>query len=348
MIESYPSVQRPYTKKPLPCEEDVLKEHKALKDFLTSQYDEKRDPYKMRPIFVRTNVCSKALGSSYLCQRNTSVLCTIFGPKPLSFQTAKQTQTSLEKGSLEFDINFTSFCQSTKSAKECLLRPDMHVFKEKRFLQGTHEEESLANRLAETFQSVVLFEYIPYTSFDVCLTILTNEGGLTSAAINCVSIGLADAGIPMKSLCVSMTIALTPHPFLLQEVENKVTSSDMLVLVDPSHEELSFLESIETNLTYETSQKEPTQMTFICVAFCTSDSTIALLDVQGFIQHENLHSLLKQSESWCIQLCHEIRKQICGELAYRKKTDHLEAVYASYLMKQLKPSLKEDHENETN
>ena len=324
-----------------------------------------RNFYEIRPIFIRTNVSSKASGSCYLSQKNTSVLCSVFGPKPLSRNTARETRTTVEKGSLTFEVTLTPLCQRRL---KCNTGTNSKTFELSRGIMALRrdEERRLTNCLAETFQSIVLFEHLPYASIVVHLIVIYNDGGLTSAAINCVSVALTDAGIPLKDVCVSITIALLPKPESLNTEKDFLNDTEHLnsleedkrtdesqgqellaqrsnpdldnffILIDPTDKELHLL----SNKFYFPSSNFSDDKFCACVfylAFCTSDSTVAFLDIQGAFRMENLTSILGPAEYVCLQIACEFKKQLRQQLNHRRKTNHLEACLANQLFQRIKP-----------
>lgn len=319
-----------------------------------------REFCRLRPIFSRIHISSKASGSCYLSQGNTKVLCAIFGPKPLAshFRSASSLCTSVDKGTLDIEVTFTSFSKIGRGCASSHMRSTTaKTFRSSAAdLAGTPEEERLANRLAQVFQSVVLLERFPNSVLNVRVTIFENEGGVTSASINCVSMALADAGVPMKDLCVATTVGIvvcvpassvspptvdTPN-FKRQQDDKALDSpcqSANTVLCSEQASSVMFVDPLDSELLYDFGGPSCYKtaggcfyLSILHLGLCTKDNTVALLDTEGIFDTETTATALRLAEAACSQTSEKLSDQLRRQLAHHRRKEHVEAVLTEQLL----------------
>lgn len=319
--------------------------------------EDQREFYQLRPIFSRINVSSRATGSCYLSQGQTKLLCTILGPKPSTRVNTRRLGNTAESGCLDFEVTFTPFSRVGRGRITKAGGGIGQSLRHPNDLCGSTEEERLANRLVETFQSVVLLDRFPNTTIEIYLTVLENEGGLTAAAINCVSMALADAGIPSQDLCVAVTVGMitglhhdatslepdSPQPSTShmgkkeadrRQKPNAIAFEDpnCLILADPTDRELDAYDQLS-----HTDTTNPLRINCLHLGLCTSDTTVALLDAEGAFSSEETAAALRLAEAACIQIAGELREQLRRQLAHRRHKEHIEAVLTQKLLESIKP-----------
>jgi len=144
-----------------------------------------RRPEDMRPIVARAGILKKAEGSGYFSFGSTSAIAGVYGPNPV-YPRFKEEQ---EKAILRVIYSMAPFSTTTR------VRPGISR-------RGT--EISLV--IKKAFESVLFLEEFPKTMIEIYVEILEANASTRCAAINAVSLALADAGIPMRDLIASCSV----------------------------------------------------------------------------------------------------------------------------------------------
>lgn len=122
-------------------------------------------------------------GSSLVSQGNTTVVCTITGPREA------RSSTDRNNASIDCEINIAPFAQPDRRTRS---RTDKRV-------------QELQTTIASAFQSHVFTHLYPRSNILISLTVLALDGGLLSACLNAASLALVDAGVPMPSVLAGVS-----------------------------------------------------------------------------------------------------------------------------------------------
>jgi len=148
-------------------------------------------------LYMNTGVVSHASGSAYLECGQTKIICSIYGPR----STEQSKLGYSEKGAVQCDLKFAPF-----AAKQHRDRG-----------QGG-DEKVLSQFVKQAVESAIQLERFPKSVIDVFLVVLEDAGGVSSAAVTCVCLALADAGIDLIDLVVGSSVScygngeLVAHP----------------------------------------------------------------------------------------------------------------------------------------
>lgn len=118
-------------------------------------------------------------GSSFVCMGQTSVMCTVSGPKePLSNM---RSHVENDRAFLNLTYTLASFSGQER----------------KRTGRLDKRAQEIKLSIEKTFNEIVLLKLHPRSQIDITITVLQQDGGVVAAAINAVTLALIDAGIPM-------------------------------------------------------------------------------------------------------------------------------------------------------
>ncbi|KAL1552428.1 exosome non-catalytic core subunit rrp46 [Salvia divinorum] len=138
-----------------------------------------RGANQLRPIDCFRDVLSRAHGSASCSQGETRVLAAVFGPK-----AGTKKNENPEKACIEV------------------------IWKPKTGQIGKTEKE-LEMILKRTLQNICLLSVHPNTTTSIIVQVVHDDGSLLPCAIHATCAALVDAGIPLKSLAVSLCCCLT-------------------------------------------------------------------------------------------------------------------------------------------
>ncbi|KAL1532514.1 exosome non-catalytic core subunit rrp46 [Salvia divinorum] len=137
-----------------------------------------RGANQLRPIDCSRDVLSRAHGSASCSHGETRVLAAVFGPK-----AGTKKNENPEKACIEV------------------------IWKAKTGLIGKIEKE-FEMILKRTLQNICLLTVHPNTTTSIVVQVVHDDGSLLPCAIHATCAALVDAGIPLKSLAVSLCCCL--------------------------------------------------------------------------------------------------------------------------------------------
>jgi exosome complex component MTR3 len=191
---------------------------KAEKKGAECQRIDGRSPMGLRRLFVRTGAVSEAVGSCYLEAGRSKVLCSIYGPRP----DAKAAHFS-ETGRLECVVKLSAFCGVPAGEQE-------------------QREKELPLQLRPALEAALQLTRFPKSVVDVCVLVLEQDGDITSPAITCASLALADAGIEMFDLVAACTVVKAESGIIVDPQGSEATGrARALTAIMPSRGEVTLL-----------------------------------------------------------------------------------------------------------
>eukprot|EP00922_Rhytidocystis_sp_ex-Travisia-forbesii_P061573 GHVS01091233.1.p1 GENE.GHVS01091233.1~~GHVS01091233.1.p1 ORF type:complete len:281 (+),score=54.35 GHVS01091233.1:111-953(+) len=242
-----------------------------------------RQPTELRYIYMRPSPVALPSGSAYFSLGNTKVLASVYGPRPGSGGSS-----SYDSASISIDFRFASFAKSSPS----LSTTAVHVVARER-----HYERLLRDAV----ESVVLLSKYPRTNIDVFVLVLQHDGGVLSAAFNCVALALADSGLETKDVMAAATV----YAVTTEEAVG-VPKTAYLLDCDLEEEERYALSN---------------NCTVLNLGICESRATVCMLDVSGpLCRPPHLQQLLRIGEAACQAIGEEIRE--CLKTSYTEKKEH--------------------------
>lgn len=143
-----------------------------------------RRPNEMRLIDASVGTIHGCTGSSHFRMGQTEVISQIFGP-------TEGKGSERELAEVNVRLAFADFAKSPHIAATSLAKRD-------------RECEIIIKRI---FESVIRREQFPGSKIDIAVTIIQDDGGYQSAAINATTLALIDGGIPMLDFAVSLSAA---------------------------------------------------------------------------------------------------------------------------------------------
>ncbi len=139
---------------------------------------------QLRPVRAKVGIIPNADGSAMFATGNTVAIAAVYGPKQMHPQHLQNS----EKGTLRFTYNMNSFSVSDR------IKP------------GQNRRAIEISKISGwALEPVVDLKKFPNQVIDVYVNILQADAGTRCAGINAASMALAQAGIPMSDLVVSIS-----------------------------------------------------------------------------------------------------------------------------------------------
>lgn len=138
-----------------------------------------RSANQLRPLAAEFGVLSTSDGSARLCLGDTRVLVGVFGPRPAK--------------SLRFE-------DPHRATLEVVVLPPSGP--------AGKAEADLELALHAVFDGVLVSDAFPRCVVSVHVQVLHDDGALLPAALNCVTLALVDAGVPLAGLVAAVSCGM--------------------------------------------------------------------------------------------------------------------------------------------
>jgi len=178
---------------------------------------------ELRPISMSTGVLERADGSCYLTWGNNKIICAVYGPRELHPKHLARPDRAIVR--VEYRLATFSVGERKSPAPR-------------------RREYELSKIIAESINSIIFLEKFPNGTVDVFITVLDADGGTRCAALTAASLGLADAGIPMRGLVTGCAVGKIGDNIVvdLSDVEDKEGQGDMPVAMIYNTGEITLLQ----------------------------------------------------------------------------------------------------------
>ncbi|KAJ1937426.1 exosome non-catalytic core subunit rrp46 [Linderina macrospora] len=165
------------------------------------QRPDRREANQIRSLHCALGQLSRTDGSAQFSSGRTSVLCGIYGPVDV-----KVYDEQLDRAHIEVKV-----------------RPDIGI--------PTTKDKWVESAVRSTFEKEILAQLHPRTLIQINLQVRENDGSADAIAINATTMGLIDAGVPLKCTVAAAACAVM---------------GDGCVVVDPTKEEVEKAVSTHT------------------------------------------------------------------------------------------------------
>ncbi len=182
-----------------------------------------RGLYELRPISMRTGVLTRADGSCYLTWGNNKIICAVYGPRELHPKHLALPDRAIVR--VEYRLATFSVGERKSPAPR-------------------RREYELSKILAESIDTILFLEKFPNGTIDVYITVLDADGGTRCAALTAASLGLIDAGIPMRGIVTGCAVGKIDGKMVvdLSDIEDKEGEGDMPVAMIHNTGEITLLQ----------------------------------------------------------------------------------------------------------
>ncbi|KAJ2524667.1 3'-5'-exoribonuclease [Coemansia sp. RSA 2049] len=185
---------------------------------------------QLRPIYIKTGPLAAQQtfsltapsGSAYYEQGKIRVSCAVYGPR-------QGRKSNPRIGSFDCDFQYAPFSCS---------------WKKRSHIRGADEKET-AQILEQAIAPAIRLEAYPKACIDAYVTVIESDGKFAtiSAAINCISAALADAGIELYDTVASCSMSSDNSRWVADcsQPEEDASSCSLLVAYMPSADEITYL-----------------------------------------------------------------------------------------------------------
>lgn len=203
-----------------------------------------RRPNEMRIIDAKIGTIPGSTGSAHFKMGQTEVIAQVFVP-----DEGKSGDRDL--ASVQVILEYADFAKSPHRAE-----PNKKI--------RNRETELIIQR---TFEEAICLESFPHAQINISITIIQDDGGCQSAAINAASLALIEAGIPMIDFVVSLSSVFIDEFDQVFLDTNRVESTSKFPILElaifPSTSEI-----VSMNLTSRISPENAKKMNQLALDGC--------------------------------------------------------------------------------
>ncbi|KAJ1959015.1 3'-5'-exoribonuclease [Dipsacomyces acuminosporus] len=185
---------------------------------------------QVRPIFIKAGslatqtsaAAASPSGSAYYEQGKVRISCAIYGPR-------QGRKSNTRMGVFDCDFKYAPFSCSWKKS---------HI--------KTTDEKEIALILEQAIAPAIRLEAYPKASIDAFVTVIESDGkaATISAAINCISAALVDAGIELYDSVAACSMSLNGDCKWVSDctqLEEDASTCSLLVARMPSADEVTYV-----------------------------------------------------------------------------------------------------------
>ncbi len=194
-----------------------------------------RKPDELRPIKMEVGVLNKADGSAYLEQGRNKILVGIYGPR---------------------EAHPKHIALPDRATIRCRYHMAPFSTDERRSPAPSRRDTELSKVIREALEPSILSHLYPRTAIDIFIEIIQSDGGTRCGGINCASLALADAGIPLKDMVTACAVGKIEGELVidLDDLEDKYGEADMPVALMSNTERITLIQ-MDGHLSIEEFQK---------------------------------------------------------------------------------------------
>lgn len=219
-----------------------------------------RRPNEMRRITAKIGTIPGCTGSSHFKMGQTEVIAQVLGPS--------EGKGSGDLAEVNVSLEYADFAKAPHSTDTARTR-------------RSRESELI---IKQTFEEAIRRETYKNSRIDIFITIIQDDGGCQSAAINATTLAIIDAGIPMIDFVVSLSSAFIDRPDdgvqeILLDTGRAESSARFPVLelaVYPSTQEI-----VSMNMTSRISPENSKKLTELALDGCLKLHSLLMLFVRA-------------------------------------------------------------------
>ncbi|KAJ2482123.1 3'-5'-exoribonuclease [Coemansia sp. RSA 2131] len=201
----------------------------------------------MRPIYAKAGpiastaqTTGSASGSAFYEQGSIRISCAVYGPR-------SGRKTNARRAHFECDFQYAPFACNSRTHTQT-------------------DEHEISLFLSNTVGPAIRLDSYPKSSIDAYVTVIESDGKMATlaAAINCISLALADAGIEMYDTVAACSMGLRGSQWVVDCTQAEEAECSMLVAYMPSVDEVTgVLQNGKTSL--EMHEQAVQACTNVCV-----------------------------------------------------------------------------------
>lgn len=140
--------------------------------------------------------------TSYLQMGQNKVMVNIDGPK----EPANKSKIDSTKATLSININISKFSKVNRDTNKSNL-PDRQT------LEWEYE-------ITQLFSKIIILETYPKSTISINVTVLQQDGGVLSAIINCITIGLINNSVQIYDIVTAVSIGIVDQKHFLLDLNH--------------------------------------------------------------------------------------------------------------------------------
>lgn len=178
---------------------------------------------EMRPFSCKIGVLDNADGSAFVSHGGNRIYAGVYGPR----EVHPKHLSRADKGILRVYYRMATFSVHERASPA----PNRRALE-------------ISKVIEDAIEPTLFMELYPDSAIEVYVTVIAAEGGTRCASTTAVSLALADAGIPMKTLTAAIAAGKADGKIILDcsDEEDKAGDADMPCAIQMKDEKISLLQ----------------------------------------------------------------------------------------------------------
>eukprot|EP00277_Geminigera_cryophila_P030209 CAMPEP_0173056854 /NCGR_PEP_ID=MMETSP1102-20130122/386_1 /TAXON_ID=49646 /ORGANISM="Geminigera sp., Strain Caron Lab Isolate" /LENGTH=247 /DNA_ID=CAMNT_0013922245 /DNA_START=1 /DNA_END=744 /DNA_ORIENTATION=- len=180
-----------------------------------------RRPHELRKLSAKLGVVSRATGSAILDHGHTKIVASVYGPRECSSRAKEEHDRSI----VNCDVFMAPFAQANRRKRT----------------RGDRVGSEVAALIRQTFEAVLFTSVYPRSQIDITVEVLHADGPVRASAINCVTLAMIDAGLPLRDFVTACDVGYIDGHVLvdLNDLESSARGAELCVALMPNVQEVS-------------------------------------------------------------------------------------------------------------
>lgn len=178
---------------------------------------------ELRPFKCKIGVLENADGSSYVEHGGNKIYAGVFGPREVHPRHLARP----DRGILRVYYRMATFSVHDRKSPA-----------------PNRREHEISKIIEDAIEPVLFLELYPDSAIEVFVEVMAADGGTRCASTTAVSLALADAGIPMKSMIAGVAAGKANGQIILDcsDKEDKVGDADVPCAIQMTDEQITLLQ----------------------------------------------------------------------------------------------------------
>ncbi len=178
---------------------------------------------ELRPFSCKIGVLANAHGSAYVEHGKNKIYAGVYGPREVHPRHLARP----DRGILKVNYRMATF--------------SVH---ERKSPAPNRREREISKIIEDALSPTLFLELYPNSAIEVYVQVIAADGGTRCASTTAVSLALADAGLPMKSLVAGVAAGKADNKIILDcgDLEDKAGSADVPAAVRMTDETITLLQ----------------------------------------------------------------------------------------------------------
>ena len=176
-----------------------------------------------QPLWMKVGILGRADGSAFIRHGRNKIIAAVYGPRQLH----PRHMEIPDRARIRCEYRLSTFSVGERKSPAPRRR-----------------EHELSKIIQEALEPTLFLEHFPRATVDVFINVLDADGGTRCASVTAASLGLADAGIPMRGLVSAVAAGKVEDKIVLDlsDIEDKDGQGDLPIALAMGSGDITLLQ----------------------------------------------------------------------------------------------------------